>query len=188
MQFMGANPEQQTFDQLQPGLMDIFAGGSAEGIGQAGLPVIQRELQRSLGGLSSSAPGRFSTAFAGQGIDLASRAAQDFALLEAQARQNELQSRLGAAGMLGTLAGQAGQGMFGRTLQAGQFGLQQTQQQIDPMLQLLLGGMQFAQPQGMDTIVGRNPLDTAGQFAGLMELLRGFKGEPPPSPSPVADI
>lgn len=160
MQFLNANPEQQTLDMLSPGLMDIFGGGSAEGIGQAALPVFERQLQASLGGLSSSAPGRFGTAFANQGIGLAQRSAQDFALLQAQARQQEMSQRLGAAGMLGTLSGQAGMNPFQRFLGAGQMGMDQTNQQINPMLQLLLGGMGYAKPQGMDTVVGPSTMDT----------------------------
>ena len=173
MQFLNTNPEQQTLDMLSPGLMDIFGGGSAAGIGQAALPVFQRELQRSLGGLSSSAPGRFGTAFANQGIGLAQRSAQDFALLEAQARQQELTSQLGAAGLLGTLSSQAGQNPFARLLGAGQLGLAQTQQQIDPQLKLLLGGLGFAAPQGLDTVVGSSLLDTVSSGALTGGLLGG---------------
>ena len=179
MQFMNANPEQQTLDMLSPGLMDIFGGGSADGIGEAALPVFERQLQASLGGLSSSAPGRFGTAFANQGIGLAQRSAQDFALLQAQARQQEMGQRLGAAGLLGTLSGQAGMNPFQRFLGAGQMGMDQTNQQINPMLQLLLGGMGYARPQGMDTVVGPSMMDTLSSGAltgGLLQQLFGGGG------------
>lgn len=179
MQFLSANPEQQTLDMLRPGLLEMFAGGTAEGLGEAALPVFQRELQRSLGGLQSSAGGRFGTAFASQGVDLASRAAQDFALLQQQARMAEMQNRMGAAGLLGTLAGQAGQGAFGRNLAAAQLGTQQTQAAIDPILRLMLGGMGFAQPAPMDTVVGSSPLDTlinAGTSILGLKML-GNKGD-----------
>src|SRR5690606_14768498 len=91
---------------------------------------------------------------------LASRAAQDFALLQQQARMAEMQNRMGAAGLLGTLAGQAGSGAVGRNLPAAQLGTQQTQMAIDPVLRLMLGGMGFAQPAPMDTVVGSSPLDS----------------------------
>ena len=169
-QFLGANPEQQTLDMLQPGLMDIFGGGSAQGIGEAGLPVFQRELQNALGGLGSSAPGRFGTAFANQGIGLAQRAAQDFALLQAQARQQEMTQRLGAGSLLGRLAGQAGMNPFQRLLGAGQLGLAQTQQMIDPQLQLLLGGMNFGRPAPNDTVLGPSMMDNIAQ-GGMMGML-----------------
>lgn len=176
MQFMNANPEQQTFDALGGGLMDIFAGGSAANIGEAALPVFARQLQSSLGGLANSAPGRFSSTFEGQGIDLASRAAQDFALLQAQALQAETQNRLGAAGLLGTLAGQAGNAGFNRALGAGQLGLAQTQQMIDPQLQLLLGGLGFARPAQLDTIVGKSPLEHATDIGGAALLFPSLFG------------
>lgn len=175
-QFLNANPEQQVLDQLQPGLMDIFGGGAAQGVGQAALPVFQRELQRSLGGLSSAAPGRFGTAFASQGIDLASRAAQDFALVEANARMQELQHRLGAGSLLGTLAGQAGNNAFNRAATATQIGNQQTQMTIDPILQLMLGGLNFASPMGMDTVVGDSPISSIGGLAGTLVAGGGLGG------------
>ena len=190
MQFMNANPEQQTLDMLSPGLMDIFGGGSAAGIGQAAMPVFERQLQSALGGLGSSAPGRFSTAFANQGIGLAQRSAQDFALLEAQARQQEMGNRLGAAGLLGTLSGQAGMNPFQRMLGAGQLGMEQTNQQINPMLQLLLGGMGFAKPAPMDTVVGPSTMDTISSGAltgGLLSQLFGG-GSNPGMQSTWADV
>jgi hypothetical protein len=139
----------------------------------AGLPIFQQELQRSLGGLASGAQGRFGTAFANQGTDLAARATQDFNLFRQQAMMAEMQNRMGAAGLLGTLAGQAGQGAFGRNLAGAQLGMQQTQMQIDPILQLMMGGMGFAQPAQMDTVVGSSPLDKL--ISGGTSLL-GIRG------------
>lgn len=181
-QFLGANPEQQVFDQMQPGLLEMFAGGSADRLGEAALPVFERQLQQSLGGLASGAPGRFGTAFASQGVDLASRSAQDFAMLQQQARMAEMQNRMGAAGLLGSLAGQAGAGAFGRNMGAAQLGMAQTQQQIDPVLQLMLGGMGFARPAPMDTVVGKSPLDmlinAGASIMGMRALGGGTTGNP----------
>jgi hypothetical protein len=173
MQMLSANPEQQTLDMLQPGLMDLFSQGASQGITQAALPIFAQGLQRQLGGASSGAPGRFSTAFASQGIDLASRAAQDFNLFQQQARQADVANQLGAGSLLGSLAGQAGSGMFGRNLAAGQLGGAQTQQMIDPQLQLLLGGLGFARPAPMDTVAGPSPLDIFGQLGALFQAGRG---------------
>lgn len=138
-------PEQQTFDNLQGGLLDIFGGDSGQSFGNAASEISQRNLQASLGQLSSAAPGRFSTAFTNQGIGLAQRAQQDLTLLQQQFGQQDIANRLGAGGLLGTLAGGAGQAQLGQ------------QQQL---LQLLLGGLGFAQPAPLDTIVGSSPLDS----------------------------
>jgi len=153
--FLGNNPEQQVFEQLQGGLGDIFGGAGGESFGEAAQAISQRNLQASLGQLSNQAPGRFSSAFAGQGIGLAQRAQQDLNLLQQQFGQQDIANRLGAGELLGSLAGQAGEGAFGRTLRAGEFGLGQQQQ----LLQLLLGGLDFARPQPLDTVVGSSALD-----------------------------
>jgi len=153
--FLGNNPEQQVFENLEGGLLDIFGGAGGESFGEAASAISQRNLQSSLGQLSSSAPGRFSTAFTNQGIGLAQRAQQDLNLLQQQFGQQDIAGRLGAGELLGTLAGQAGEGAFGRTERAGQFGLAQQQQ----LIQLLLGGLGFAQPQPLDTVVGSSLLD-----------------------------
>ena len=60
--FLGNNPEQQVFDQLQGGLLDIFGGDGGASFGEAASAVSQRNLQGSLGQLSNSAPGRWSLA------------------------------------------------------------------------------------------------------------------------------
>lgn len=157
LSLLGNNPEQQTFENLQGGLQDIFGGAGGESFGAAAQEISQRNLQDSLGQLSNQAPGRFSSAFAGQGIGLAQRAQQDLNLLQQQFGQQDITNRLGAGNLLGSLAGQAGGAAFGRTLQAGAFGSDQQQQ----LLQLLLGGLGFAQPEGLDTVVGSSILDKA---------------------------
>jgi len=153
--FLGNNPEQQVFDQLQGGLLDIFGGAGGESFGEAASAVSQRNLQASLGQLANQAPGRFSTAFTDQGIGLAQRAQQDLTLLQQQFGQQDIANRIGAGNALGTLAGQAGEGAFGRGIQAGELGVAQQQQ----LIQLLLGGLGFAQPQPLDTVVGSSILD-----------------------------
>jgi len=174
--FLGNNPEQQVFDQLSSGLQDIFGGAGGESFGNAAQEISQRNLQQSLGQLSNSAPGRFSSAFAGQGIGLAQRAQQDLTLLQQQFGQQDIANRLGAGDLLGTLAGQAGEGAFGRAERVGEFGLGQQQQ----LLQLLLGGLGFAQPERLDTVVGSSILDKligAGtSFLGFSQLRGGIGG------------
>ena len=136
-----ASPEQTTFNQLSPGLMDIFGLNTAEATGAAAMPLFQQGLQFAQGQLANSGRGRFSTTFENQGIGLSQRALQDFNLLQQQAFQQNIGNRLGAANMLGTLSGAAGSSMR------------------DPILSLLLGGMQFAQPAANDTIVGKSWMD-----------------------------
>jgi hypothetical protein len=142
----------------------------------AAQPIFQQNLQGALGQLSNAAPGRFSTAFAGQGGGLAQRALQDFNLFQQQATQQglglDLQARglaqqgvLGAGNLLGSLSAQAGQNPFQRLMAAGQFGLQQQAAAQNPVLQLLLGGQQMFRPAPMDTAVGESPLS---QGAGLV--------------------
>jgi len=167
------SPEQATFEKLSPGLMDIF-GANGQGLTNAMFPLFQRGLQEGLGGLSNSAAGRFSTTFERQGIDLTSRALQDFNLLQQQAFQQNVGNRLGAAQLLGTLSGQAGQAPFDRLASAANLGLQATAS--NPVLQLLLGGMNFAQPQGMDTVVGDSALDAGLKGISAYEMLRGGAG------------
>ena len=159
--FIGqTGPEQQTFQNLEQGLLSIFGGGGAGSFGDAASEVSQRNLQASLGQLSNVAPGRFSSAFAGQGIGLAQRAQQDLNLLQQQFGQQDIANRLGAGSLLGTLSGQAGNADFNRILQAGEFGQGQQQQ----LLELLLGGLGFARPQPLDTIVGDSPLSQIGDI------------------------
>jgi hypothetical protein len=175
-QFLSQNPEQQTLNMLQPGLVEMFSRNSAEGVGAAAMPLFQQGLQFAQGSLANSGQGRFSTAFENQGIGLAQRAMQDFNLLQNQAFMQDQQNRLGAGNLLGSLAGQAGQGAFGRNLQAGQLGLGMTQQAVNPILQLLLGGMGFGQPMGKETIVGKSPLSQIGDIGLGIATLGTMRG------------
>lgn len=95
-----------------------------------------------------------------------------------QAAQIAQSGQLGAASTMGQLAGQAGQNPFNRLLQQGQFGMQQQGQMqqalaqlvMGPMAQLLMGGMNFAAPSDMQTIVGPSGLmggPSAMQHLGL---------------------
>jgi hypothetical protein len=98
-------------------------------------------------------------------FNLGARELQQNAWSQSLAQQLGLmQSQQGAAGVLGQLSGLAGDNPFQRMLAASQLGLQSQQAQINPLLQLMLGGLQYAQPQAMDTIVGKSPFE---QIAGL---------------------
>lgn len=161
-------PEAQTFERLNPGLMDIFVSDGAS-LTNAMFPLFQRGLQEGLGSLASSGAGRFSTTFERQGIDLTQRALQDFNLLQQQAFQQNIGNRLGAAQLMGSLAGQAGAAPFERLLSAGNLGAQMSA--TNPALQLILGGLNFAQPQGRDTVVSDSPLDAALKGISVFKLL-----------------
>ena len=130
-------------------------GGPQSPLGLAGQtvesmrPVFQRNLQESLGQLQSAAPGRFSSAFMGQGADLASRANQDFNVFMNQALQQGLSQHQNLLGM------------------AAQSGLQQQQVAQNPVLQMLNNVFGFAQPQNKQAIVGQSPL---GQLTNLATL------------------
>lgn len=204
-QFLGQPaPEQQVFQQTQDSLLGLVSGAGAPQVGdlggfeqsqalvQAAQPAFERNLHTALGSLANAAPGRFSTTFEQQGIDLGARALSDFNQFQQQALQQGLgldlrnrglglqaaqigqQGALGAAGALGNLAGQAGQAPFNRLSTAGQLGLQQQQAMVNPSLRLLLGGMQFGQPQALDTAVGESPLTQLGNLgvgaAGIARL------------------
>ena len=199
-----ASPEQQTFEKLSPGLMDLFDQGvdpalssglmdifglnTAEATGNAAMPLFQQGLQFAQGQLANSGQGRFSTTFENQGIGLSQRALQDFNLLQQQAFTQNIGNRLSAAGLLGNLtnqnvgnrlgaadllgrlSGQAGQAPFDRLLAAGGLGLQATAS--NPILQLLLGGMNFAKNAPMDTVVGDSPADAALKGISAYEMMR----------------
>ncbi len=173
---LNANPEQQVLDQLSPGLMDIFGRNTAEAVGEAAFPLFQRSLQEGIGTLASSAPSRFSTAFDQQGIGLGQRAIQDFNLLTQQAFQQNVGNQLGAAGLLGTLAGQAGEGAFGRAATATQLGTAATQ--ADPRLQLLLAGLGAFRPAQQDTVVGDSPLGAITNVGTSLLTLGALGGLP----------
>lgn len=161
---LGNNPEGDALASLAPGLLEIFGRNSAQATGEAAFPLFQRALQEGQAGLSNSALGRFSTAREGQGVDLTQRALQDFNLLQQQAFMQGTSNQLGAGQLLGQLAGVAGQGQFGRAAQATQIGLQGDQ--MNPALQLLLGGLTFGRPAPNDTIVTDNAPGLGDRFGG----------------------
>ena len=166
------NPEMDAFNSIQQLLMGkggILGGGNAgKGVLRALKPMYQQNLQFGLNELRNAAPSVANTGFAIQGTDLASRALNDYNLMASQALLQGQQNTLGGMGILGQLAGQAGNGAFNRALGAGQldtqrqlgFGsldLQQQQQQWNqttgPMIQMLLAAMGMATPTGYQTVV-----------------------------------
>jgi hypothetical protein len=181
-------PEQIAFEQAQGALGNLMGGlqnpftdmgafNQAEQVNQAAQGLFQQNLQRAQGGLASMAPGRFSSALAQQGVDLSSQALQDFNLfqqqnlmqglgLQNQQQQAALQFMLGAGGLqteaaqtLGGLAGQAGMNPMERALGAGALGHQFTQGQINPLVQIMQGGLGFAQPTPHQAVIpGQNQL------------------------------
>lgn len=192
-QFLGQqSPEQSVFNNLQNPLMALVSQGM-QGIGGfeqsqalvgAAQPIFAQNLQAALGSASNAAPGRFSTAHAAQGIGLGQKALQDFNLFQQQALQQglglDLQARqmaqsgiLGAGGLLGQLGASAGQAPFNRMLQAGEFGIAS----MNPTLQLLLGGLNFARPSPLETIVGPSKFQqVAGGVGALGSLGLGAFG------------
>lgn len=175
-------PEVQTFNQLQAPLQQMVGqagtpfGGfqQSQQLVQAAQQPFQQNLAAAQGSLASAAPGRFSTALAQQGTDLTSRALQDFNLFQQQATQQGLgldlqagaqqqQGALGAAGLLGQLAGQAGAAPFQRNLQAQQASLAA----LNPTLQLMLGGLGFLQPQPLTPVV--QDAGGGGGFGGFAQ-------------------
>lgn len=123
MRLSEQNPEMETFE-----LGKSILGGQqnpGQGVMQALQPVFNQNLQQGLGQLRSAAPSVFGTGFAGQGVDLTSRALNDFNLLAAQALQQGVSQQQQGLGILGQLAGQAGNNGFNRNLATAQFGEQQ---------------------------------------------------------------
>lgn len=100
--------------------------------------------------------------------------------LQQAGMQNAAQNQIAAQGLLGQLAANAGNNAFNRNLGAGQFGLAQQQQAINPIMQLLMGAMQYGQPQQLTPIVnpsGLQQLMNFGTQAFQMADLAGmFKG------------
>jgi hypothetical protein len=264
---MAANP----FGELQNPFAAMGQVNPGQAVISAAQPVFARNLLNAQTQLAGNAPGRFSSAFVGQGQDLASQALNDFNLFQAQQlqagqaqqlaqqqaaqqfmlgarglqqqatqdaraglgqllglqqqgalgaqqlfqqgsvdaqnlQQQNLQrqdqfnlaardlqqnawsqslanqlglmhAQQGAAGILGQLGGLAGDNPFQRMLSASQLGLQAQQAQINPLLQLMLGGLQYAQPQPLETIVGKSPFEQAvGLGTGLGSLAMGGLG------------
>jgi hypothetical protein len=127
-------------------------GGPQNPMGLAGQtvasmqPIFQRNLNDSMTALSNRAPGRYSSALAMEGTDLASRANQDFNVFMNQAMQQGLGQHINLLG------------------QASQTANQQTQLAQNPVLAMLQNVFGFAQPQGKQAIVGNSPI---GQIADI---------------------
>lgn len=85
-------------------------------------------------------------------------------LFQQQNRQNLFGNLLGAS----QNAFNQGQGQFQNLLGAGQFGLQQNMAGIDPFLQLLGMGTQFAQPQPLEMLVQQRQGGGLGGFLGTL--------------------
>lgn len=119
------NPEMQTFD-IAKGIL----GGQqnpGQGVVNALQPVFNQNLQSSLGQLRNFAPSVFNSQTGLEGGNVAQRAMNDFNLLAAQALQQGVGQQQQGLGILGQLAGQAGNGAFNRALGAGSLGLQESQ-------------------------------------------------------------
>ena len=76
------------------------------------------------------------------------------------------QGILGSLGLLGDLSAQASQNPFERALGASQFGLQQNQAALNPIIQLLLGAFGFSQPSPLETTATPNSTSQWLNFAG----------------------
>lgn len=63
------------------------------------------------------------------------------------------------------------QNHFANMLGAGQFGLAQTQQSINPILQLMLGGLDYGKPSPLETVVGPSQAQT--WMGGIGQILGG---------------
>jgi hypothetical protein len=175
-------PETRALSQAQPmlqGLMGGLQNPNANAFGgfsagqqtvNAAQPVFQQNLQGALTQVANRAPSVRNSAFGDQAGGLAQRALGDFNLFQQQALQQGQQLdlaqagqnqqfalgagglQLGAGGLLGQLASQAGNNPFQRMLGAGQLGNQISQGNVNSLLQLMMGGMQFGQ-------AGVNPLE-----------------------------
>jgi hypothetical protein len=137
--------------QINHALLNAI-GGAQNPMGLAGQtvasmqPIFQRNLNDSLTQLSARAPGRYSSALAMEGTDLASRANQDFNVFMNQALQQGMGQHINLLG------------------QGAQTANQQTQLAQNPVLSMLQNIFGFAQPQGKQAIVGNSPI---GQIADI---------------------
>ena len=172
---LSQNPEQQTFDfsknfLQQPGGILGQGGNAGAGIMAALQPLFQQNLRFGINELTNSVPSVHNSGAAITGADVTSRAMNDYNVLAAQAMQQGQQTSLSGLGMLGQLAGQAGNGAFNRALGAGQLttqrdlgmsqlNQQQQQQQwnqtVNPTLQLLLAALGMATPTAYQTVVNQ---------------------------------
>jgi hypothetical protein len=150
------NPEMDAFSQIQGMLMGkggMLRGNPGKQVMRMLQPLYQQNLNFGMNELLNRVPSARNSAAAIEGADLGARALNDYNLLSAQALQQGQQTQLAGMGLLGQLAGQAGNGQFNRQLQAGQLATQrdlglgsldlQAQQQqwnqtVNPTLQLLL--------------------------------------------------
>lgn len=178
---------------------DLGAVNQAQNIISAMQPQFEQNLETSLGMAANRAPSVQNSAFGRDVGNITNRALQDFNLMSQQAlmqglglqqqgqqsalnfmlgaNQQAQQGALGAGGLLGQLAGQAGQNPFQRLLGAGQLGNTFTQGAVNPTLQMLLGGMGFAQPQPLDTVVQEGGGGLGGFLGGLAGMgLGSFLG------------
>lgn len=155
----------------------------------AAQPMFEQNLRQANAQLAAAAPGRFSSAFAQQGIDLGQRALQDFNLfsaqqlaqgeaLRAQQQQAAQQFMLGSGAqslqalqqMMGN-ADTAQQSGFNQLATALGLGLQGTQQTVNPLLQLITAGLSYGAPSDLNAIVGGGGFANGGNVAipGQME-------------------
>lgn len=146
MRLLEQNPEMQAFTQAQQ-LLGGNAGNAGQNVVNAMQPVFQQNLQHSLGALRNMSPSTFNTGIQGQGADLARASLNDFNLQAAQALMQGQGQNATNMGVLGQLAGQAGNGAFNRMLGAGQLAGQQELGLRSQDLQRQLGLMQLAQQQ-----------------------------------------
>lgn len=76
------------------------------------------------------------------------------------------QGMLGAGGLLGQMAGSVGQNEFTRLAQSAQLGMQATELMQNPILQMMLASMQYAQPQALNHVVGGSVASGIGDLLG----------------------
>ena len=152
---------QQAFQQAGGAISPLFQGaglGAAQQVIGAAQPIFNQQNQQGLAQLGAAAPSATGSAFGLQGIDFLTQRNQAFDVFAANALQQGQQTALQAGGLFNQLAQSAGQ--------------EQQANIINPTLQLLLGGMGFAQPR---TAAVRQPgvLEILGQLAPLGLLIPG---------------
>lgn len=119
-----------------------------------------------------------------RGSQISARGLQQGA--EAEANNRALQ----AYQQYGNLAGQAGMNQFNRQQGLVNAGFQAQQNQINPILQMLLAALQYGNPESITPIVGQSPLGTilgaAGTAIGIGSNLgwQPFGNKPPQSTIP----
>jgi hypothetical protein len=157
--YMQSNPEQQALDYALPSILQMLQSNGMDTV-NALRPVSDRNLNDSLNQMRSSVPNRMSSAALWQEGATRQRSAQDFNLLAQQAMEQARSRQLQAGQTLGILSGQAGMGGYNRALGAGQFGLQQQNQQMQALLALLqpmmgaaYGGPMTQDPSGFQNLL-----------------------------------